>query len=174
MMNESELAVFENSAVQTTPRAGMERLEKIVYLLDDLIRIPVINKRIGLDPVIGLIPGAGDAVTALLGMYIIGSAFYYRLPKVVLVRMGINVIFDALVGMIPWVGDASDFFIKSNRWNLNLLREHADLNRRPGWSDYLFVSFVLALVALVLLACLALAGFTLYAGYNLFRSVSLF
>ncbi len=174
MMNESELVVIENSAVQTAPRAGLERLEKIVYLLDELIRIPVINKRIGLDPVIGLIPGAGDAVTALLGMYIIGSAFYYRLPKVVLVRMGINIIFDALIGMIPWVGDASDFFIRANRWNLNLLREHADLNRRPGWSDYLFVSLVLVIVALIVLACLVLAGWTLYAGYNFFRTVSLF
>ncbi|HWQ33673.1 MAG TPA: DUF4112 domain-containing protein [Blastocatellia bacterium] len=173
MLNNRELIMREDAAT-LEPRADIERLERIAYLLDDLIRIPIINRRIGLDPIIGLIPGAGEAVTSLLGLYIIGSAFYYRLPKVVLLRMGMNVMIDALVGMIPWVGDASDFFIKSNRWNLNLLRQHADLNRRPGWSDYLFVGFVLAVVAAVIIACLALAGVTLYAGYNFIRSSGLF
>lgn len=172
-MNNRELMLGEAAGMPES-RAGIERLERIACLLDDLIRIPIINRRIGLDPIIGLIPGAGDAVTSLLGLYIIGSAFYYRLPKVVLLRMGVNVVIDALVGMIPWVGDASDFFIKSNRWNLNLLRQHADTKRRPGWSDYLFVSFVLAIVAAVVIACLALAGVTLYAGYNFIRSSSLF
>jgi hypothetical protein len=175
-MNDNDYLLMDNRATSlpAPSRTGLERLDRIVYLLDDLIRVPIINRRIGLDPLIGLIPWAGDAVAALLGLYILGSAVYYRIPKVIILRMGANVIIDALFGMIPWIGDASDFFIKSNRWNLNLLREHADAARQPKLSDYLFVGLVLAVVAAVIIACIALAGAILFAGYNLIRSTGWF
>jgi hypothetical protein len=117
---------------------------------------------------------AGDAITTLLGMYIIGNAVYYRLPKLVLLRMGLNIVVDALVGMIPFVGDVSDFFVKSNRRNLNLLREYADERRQPSLSDYLFVGFVLLLTLAVILAFIVLLGTTLFASFSFLRNVSLF
>src|SRR5215468_102453 len=128
----------------------IEGLDRLARLLDDFIRIPFLNVRIGLDPILGLaLPWVGDTLTALFSLYLIGSAIQYRAPKVVIMRMAMNVAFDYLVGIIPFVGDASDFFVKSNRWNVNLLRRYARERRRPSLSDYLFVAAVI--VALVLL-----------------------
>lgn len=173
-MNEQEAVLRDREEEITAPRTGIEAIDRIAYLLDDLLRIPIINKRIGLDPILGLIPWAGDAITTLLGMYIIGSAVYYNLPKIVLLRMGANIIFDALVGMIPFVGDVGDFFVKSNRWNLNLLRQYADERRQPSTSDYLFVGFVLLLVLVVIITFVVVLGTTLYASFSFLRNVSLF
>jgi hypothetical protein len=122
----------------------IQKLDRIAGLLDDFIRIPILNIRIGLDPILGMLPWAGDTVTALFSLYLIGSAIQYQLPKVVILRMAMNVAFDYLVGIVPFVGDASDFFIKSNRWNLNLFRKYARERRRPSPSDYLFVIFVIS------------------------------
>jgi len=129
---------------------GVEGLDRIASILDDFIRIPFLNIRIGLDPILGLVPWVGDTLTALFSLYLIGSAIQYRAPKVVILRMAMNVAFDYLLGIIPFVGDASDFFVKSNRWNMNLLRRYAQERRRPGLSDYLFVTVVIgALVSLI-------------------------
>src|SRR5215813_5783750 len=125
-------------------------LDRIASLLDDFIRIPILNIRIGLDPILGLIPWAGDTLTAFFSLFLIGSAIQYQLPKVIILRMAMNVAFDYLIGLVPFVGDASDFFIKSNRWNMNLLRRYAQERRRPSLSDYLFVLVVFgALISLI-------------------------
>jgi len=128
----------------------IEGLDRIASILDDFIRIPFLNIRIGLDPILGLVPWVGDTLTAFFSIYLIGSAIQYRAPKVVVLRMAMNVAFDYLLGIIPFVGDASDFFVKSNRWNMNLLRRYAQKRRRPSPSDYLFVAAVIgALVSLI-------------------------
>jgi hypothetical protein len=177
-MDDREVIIIENhmdnQRVERNPRVGIEAIDRMAYLLDDLLRIPIINKRIGLDPLLGLIPWAGDAITTLLGMYIVGNAVYYRLPKLVLLRMGLNIVVDALVGMLPFVGDVSDFFVKSNRRNLNLLRQYADERRQPSLSDYLFVGFVLLLILAVIIAFIVLLGTTLFASFSFLRNVSLF
>ncbi len=130
---------------------GIEKLDRMVRVLDDLIRIPILNIRIGLDPILGLIPWAGDTMTAAFSIYLIGSAVYFGLPKVVILRMAMNVAFDYLIGLIPFVGDAADFFFKSNRRNLNLMREYAQERRQPSLFDYLFVFLVIGgLIALII------------------------
>jgi uncharacterized protein DUF4112 len=138
---------------RSTPReeeTDFEGLDRIAHILDDFIRIPVLNIRIGLDPILGLVPWAGDTLSALFSLYLIGAAVQYRAPKVVILRMAMNVAFDYLLGIIPFVGDASDFFVKSNRWNMNLLHSCAQERGRPRFSDYLFVATVIgALVALI-------------------------
>jgi hypothetical protein len=131
-------------------KTDIESLDRIAHVLDDLIRIPFLNIRIGLDPILGLLPWVGDTFSALFSLYLIGASVHYRAPKIVILRMAMNVIFDFLLGIIPFVGDASDFFVKSNRWNMNLLRRYARERRRPGLSDYLFVTAVIAgLVSLI-------------------------
>lgn len=126
----------------------VESLERIAHILDDLIRIPFLNIRIGLDPILGLVPWVGDTLSAFFSIYLIAASIQYRAPKIVILRMAMNVAFDYLLGIIPFVGDASDFFVKSNRWNMNLLRQYTRERRRPGFSDYLFVTVVIgALVA---------------------------
>src|SRR5262245_20791055 len=111
--------------------ADMESLDRLARVLDDFIRIPVLNIRVGLDPILGLVPWVGDTLTSLFSLYLIGSAIQYRAPKVVIMRMAMNVAFDYLLAIIPFVGDASDFFVKSNRWKMTLIRRHTQERRRP-------------------------------------------
>ena len=141
----------------------MESLDRLARLLDDFIRIPFLNVRVGLDPILGLVPWAGDTLTALFSLYLIGVAIQYRAPKVVIMRMAMNVAFDYLLGIIPFIGDASDFFVKSNRWNMNLLRRYAQDRRRPSLSDYLFVTAVIGALVLLIAGGVALIFYSLKA-----------
>jgi len=136
--------------VEDYGNTGIEKLDRMVRVLDDLIRIPILNIRIGLDPILGMIPWAGDTMTAAFSIYLIGSAIHFGLPKVVILRMALNVAFDYLIGLIPFAGDAADFFFKSNRRNLKLMREYARERRQPGLGDYLFVFVIIGgLIALI-------------------------
>jgi hypothetical protein len=141
----------------------MESLDRLARLLDDFIRIPFLNVRVGLDPILGLVPWVGDTLTALFSLYLIGSAVQYRAPKVIVMRMAMNVAFDFLLGIIPFVGDASDFFIKSNRWNMNLLRRYAQERGRPSLSDYLFVTAVIGALVLLIAGGIALIFYSFKA-----------
>jgi hypothetical protein len=141
----------------------IESLDRVARILDDFIRIPFLNIRIGLDPILGLVPWAGDTLAALFSLYLIGSAIQYRAPKVVILRMAMNVAFDYLLGIIPLVGDASDFFVKSNRWNMNLLRRYAQDRRRPSLTDYIFVTGVIGALVLLIAAGVALVFYSLRA-----------
>src|SRR5215813_1589384 len=146
------IEAYDSSRRTTSPdeETDMESLDRLARLLDDFVRIPFLNIRVGLDPILGLVPWVGDTLTMLFSLYLIGSAIQYRAPKVVIMRMAMNVAFDYLVGIIPFVGDASDFFIKSNRWNMNLLRRYAKERRQPSVSDYIFVIVVIgALLSLI-------------------------
>lgn len=144
------------SRVQKTD-TELEGLDRVAGLMDDFIRIPILNIRIGLDPILGLIPGVGDITSSLFSFYLMGSAIYYRVPKIVILRMGLNVAFDYLLGTIWFVGDVADFFIKSNRRNLNLLREYARERRQPGVGDFLFVALVIGVLLALLVGVIALA-----------------
>jgi hypothetical protein len=106
-------------------RAAERRIEAMSHVLDDLIEVPGTGRRIGLDPIVGLIPFVGDAVSALAGSYIIAEASRFRLPPVVLARMVVNLSVDLVIGVIPFVGDVFDFFSKSNAQNLKLFRRYA-------------------------------------------------
>lgn len=140
-----------------------ESLDRLAHLLDDFIRIPILNVRVGLDPIMGLVPWAGDTLSALFSLYLIGSAIQFRAPKVVILRMAMNVAFDYLLGIIPFIGDASDFFVKSNRWNMNLLRRYAQERRRPSVSDYLFVTAVIMALVSLIVGGIALTFYSLKA-----------
>jgi preprotein translocase subunit Sss1 len=153
--------------IQKVEGRELEQMEKIARWLDDLIRIPILNIKIGLDPILGLFPFIGDTATAVLSMYLIGSALYYQVPKIIILRMALNVGFDYLVGIIPFVGGASDFFIKSNRWNMNLLRRYARERRRPTLSDYLFVCGVIAGLVLIVIGGIAFVFYSLSAAGKL-------
>jgi hypothetical protein len=144
-------------------RTDIESLDRLARLLDDFIRIPFLNVRIGLDPILGLVPWVGDTLSALFSLYLIGSSIQYRAPKVIIMRMAMNVAFDYLLGIIPFVGDASDFFVKSNRWNMNLLRRYAQERRRPSVSDYLFVTVVIGALVSLIAGGVALIFFSLKA-----------
>lgn len=123
--------------------------------MDDMFRVPVLGWRFGLDAVLGLIPGFGDTSTSLVSFYILAAAVRYRVPKITLLRMGVNIGIDYLVGSLPVVGDLADAWWKSNRMNLDLLRKRATVTaaeaRAGRASDWLFVGgLILGLTALAL------------------------
>src|SRR5262245_15809929 len=74
--------------------SDIENLDRLAHILDDFIRIPLLNVRIGLDPILGLVPWAGDTLTALFSLYLIGVAIQYRAPRILILRMAMNVAFD--------------------------------------------------------------------------------
>lgn len=127
-----------------------ESLERLSWLMDDLIKIPGLNWRLGLDALVGLIPGFGDAATSLVSFYILASAVRYRVPKITLLRMGLNIGIDYVVGSLPLVGDLFDAWWKSNQRNVTLLSERATVSaseaREGKLSDWLFVGLIMLLL----------------------------
>jgi hypothetical protein len=128
-----------------------ESLERLSWLMDDLIKIPGLGWRFGLDALVGLIPGFGDTASSLASFYILASAVRYGVPKVTILRMGMNIGIDYLVGSLPLVGDLFDAWWKSNQMNVELLRRRATVSRhdaRKGKiSDWLFVGVIILLLA---------------------------
>src|SRR4051812_10741001 len=94
----------------------------LAHLLDN--QFSFLGFKFGLDPIVGLIPGGGDAVGLLLGFYIIWIGIQLRLAPDKIVLMIINVVFDFLIGMPPVIGDVFDFIFKSNLRNLEIIRAH--------------------------------------------------
>jgi hypothetical protein len=133
----------------------LRALETLARLLDDAIPIPGTPWRFGLDFLLGLIPGAGDVVAALLGTAIVFAAVRARVPGVVIARMALLLLFDAALGLVPVAGDAADLFLKSNRRNLETLRRHAGGARRPGVADYAIVGGTLLALLFGFVAILA-------------------
>jgi len=135
---------------QSQPARVEESLERLSWLMDDLIKIPGLNWRIGLDALVGLIPGFGDSATSLVSFYILASAVRYRVPKVTLLRMGLNLGIDYVVGSLPFVGDLFDAWWKSNQRNMSLLTERATVSaseaRQGKLSDWLFVGLIILLL----------------------------
>jgi hypothetical protein len=134
------------------------RLKRLAWLLDSSIPLPG-GYRIGLDGLIGLVPGLGDVVAALLSSYIVVEAARLRVPASVLLRMGLNVALELIIGAVPVAGDLFDFAFKANERNVRLLEASLGppeqvqaLRRRSGWT----VAAALAVPALVLLLALAL------------------
>jgi len=165
-LNFDDLALRRNS----TPRSTNldKSLERLGWIMDDLFRVPVLGWRFGLDALIGLIPGLGDTTTSLVSFYILAAAVRYRVPKITLLRMGVNIGIDYLVGSLPFVGDVVDAWWKSNQKNLDLLRKRATVSaeeaREGRTSDWLFVGgLIVGLVALAI----ASAAISLYLLFQL-------
>lgn len=106
---------------------NLNHIRKLSRLMDSAIRIPGIGFRIGLDPIIGLIPGAGDLISTAFSTYIIFLAARFGLPREILVKMILNISLEAVVGTVPLVGDLFDAYYKSNIRNLKLLEQHLDV-----------------------------------------------
>jgi hypothetical protein len=165
MMNAYKLEGREglNQAALSPQRAAKidDSLERLSWLMDDLIKVPGLNWRFGLDALVGLIPGFGDTATSLVSFYILVSAVRYRVPKITLLRMGINIAIDYLVGSMPVVGDVFDAFWKSNQMNVALLSERATVSaseaRKGKLSDWLFVGLMIALLVVLAIGSAALS-----------------
>lgn len=134
-------------------RAKMATLfEWVAILMDRLIRIPGLKRRLGLNPILDLVPGIGDIGAALISVSVLVYAIRRGIPKILLSRMALNVLINELVGLIPIAGSVFAFWFCANTRNYNLVREHLDTPNRSTSSDKLFVGLILALIILVICA----------------------
>lgn len=152
----------ERPVMGVSPREGrdLKVIESVAWLMDHSLRVPGTPIRFGLDSLIGLVPGIGDAVSGAIHLGVIGVSVYrYRLPKPVLARMVANSLIDAGIGVVPFVGDAADVAYKAHSRNLRLLRE--SLDHRAQGREVPVASSRRFLIGVGLI--LALAGFGLIA-----------
>ncbi|MGH7662693.1 MAG: DUF4112 domain-containing protein [Gemmatimonadaceae bacterium] len=136
----------------------VEHVRALTRLLDEAIPIPGTGYRFGLDPIIGLIPGLGDVVGGAMSGYIVLVAARLGAPKVVLLRMLLNVGVDTLLGAFPFLGDLFDAAWKSNTRNLDLLQRHVD---EPGSAEAASRGVVVAVlggIVLTVVAAVVLTG----------------
>ncbi|MDB6136629.1 MAG: conserved rane protein of unknown function [Verrucomicrobiales bacterium] len=137
---------------------------QMARLLDTFIKIPGTSIRVGLDPIIGLIPGVGDTISTLMGSVILAEALKRGLPARLVLRMGGNMLLNAAVGAIPVVGDLFSAWFHSNAKNYALLKAFMDGNPSPPTdpqSKWVAVGFIVFM--------LVLAGFAYLAFYLLFK-----
>src|SRR5207342_288476 len=110
----------------TDPRSVRQRIERMEKLLERMFVIPGINKPVGLDVILDIIPGVGTISAAALGSYIAWEARNLGMTKWQIARMAGNIGFDMLLGAIPWIGAIPDLFFQSNTRNLRIIKRHLD------------------------------------------------
>jgi hypothetical protein len=123
--------------------------------LDTTVKIPGTSWYIGLDPVLGLIPGIGDMIANLIGTVILGIATRLRLPRIVLARMSLNLLINGTVGAVPFVGDLFSIWFRSHARNASLLREAAMRPDRETRTDWLYVGGIIGGTVLILMSAIA-------------------
>ena len=156
---------IQNSSTNTSSKsqaASLRRLRRISHLLDNAIPIPGTKYRIGLDPILGLIPGGGDLIGSIFAGYVVFKSAQMGVPQETLVKMAANIVFDTVAGTVPVAGDLLDVAWKANVKNIELLDAHLGSPEPAGKkADWLFV------VALLL-------GLMLIVGGVIFLSVLFF
>lgn len=155
-------------------RVQIEReLEVLAQIMDNQFAIPVLGWRFGMNAIIDLVPGIGDIATSLVAVYVLISAVRYRVPKITLLRMGINIGIYFLVGLIPWVGDLFDAWWKPNIRNLKLLHSRATVSAEDAHkgraSDWWFVGAIVTVLLAMLCGSMALSALIVW--YLLFPAI---
>ncbi len=144
--------------------ATRKQLQRLAWVLDSSIRLPG-GYRIGVDGIIGLIPGFGDALGAGLSSYIVIKAVSLNVPIIVLIRMMINVVLELVIGVIPIIGDMFDFMYKANERNVKLINEHLDSpHRTRRQSRYIVLVLLLVILGMIVLATVLLVSLLQYFG----------
>ncbi|MGE5465773.1 MAG: DUF4112 domain-containing protein [Methanocella sp.] len=139
-----------------------QRLQRLAWLLDNSLPLPGLGFRIGLDALLGLIPGFGDAAGVVLSSYIVHEAWKLGVPRSVLLRMWGNIIVEGVIGAIPLLGDVFDAAWKANVRNVALLEAHMRHPRRTEAASR-------ALIVLLALTVLAIVVGALVVGWLVVR-----
>ncbi|MGB8688213.1 MAG: DUF4112 domain-containing protein [Microcoleus sp.] len=137
---------IQNSSTNTLSKsqaASLRRLRRISHLLDNAIPIPGTKYRIGLDPILGLIPGGGDLLGSIFAGYIVFKSAQMGVPQETLVQMAANIVFDTVAGTVPVAGDLFDVAWKANVKNIELLDAHLGSPEQGKKADWLFVAALL-------------------------------
>ena len=147
----------DNMPARVESPGSVDRARALTRILDDAIQIPGTNFRIGLDPIIGLIPGAGDVVAGAMSAYLLLVAQRAGAPTAVLLRMLGNLAVDSVVGAVPFLGDFFDAGFKANRRNLTLIERYLDRPVATRQASRGFVLAALAVVVLITVGAVAIA-----------------
>jgi Domain of unknown function (DUF4112) len=141
-------------------------LEVFAQIMDNQFALPVLGWRFGMNAIIDLIPGIGDIATSLVALYVLISAVRYRVPKITLLRMGLNILIYFMGNMVPWVGDLFGAWWKPNLRNLSLLRKRATVSaaeaKEASASDWLFVGIIILGLVSLLLGSMAVSAFIIW------------
>src|SRR5438034_1107426 len=142
-----ELSFPKDRPVLRPSSVQVEReLEALSQIMDNQFRLPVLGWRFGLNAIIDLIPEFGDIATTIVALYILISAVRYRVPKITLLRMALNIAIYFLGNLVPWVGDLFAAWWKPNMRNLNLLKKRATVSAAEAhnarMSDWMFVGLI--------------------------------
>lgn len=108
----------------TSRRAALDRLDMLATVFDTAFILPGTNVRFGVESLLRLVPGIGDAAASALSFYLLYEASRLGVPRLLMARMAANVLIEGAVGVVPFAGDAFDVFFRANRRNVALLRRH--------------------------------------------------
>lgn len=159
------------SRVKVLPRdEAREHLLAIADILakvmDTTVKIPGTSWYVGLDPVLGLIPGIGDVIANLIGTIILGLATRLQLPRIVIARMSLNLLINGTVGAVPIFGDLFSVWFRSHARNAALLREAAMQPDRETHADWFYVGGIIGgtvALLLVMIACMVWVVYKLWS-----------
>lgn len=130
-------------------------LRRFAFLMDEAFVIPGTRFKVGLDAIVGLIPGIGDVIGAVMSAWIIVGGVRHRVPARVIFRMILNVAIDLLFGSVPIAGDVFDFMFEENVKNMRLLEKHRD-RRQPPRAPGMMIFYAILVMTLVFLMALAI------------------
>lgn len=143
-------------------QARLEEARRLARFLDAAFTIPGTNVRVGIDPILSLLPGLGDVVASALGSYLLVVAWRLGAPASVVARMALNLLADAALGAVPVLGDVGDVFFRANLRNARLLEEWTVAPTRARRASLLVVALAIAVV-LAVVAAIAFAAWSMIA-----------
>lgn len=140
----------------------VKKLDKLAWVLDSSIRVPGTSWTIGLDGLIGLVPGVGDLTAGALSSYILLQAVRLGIAPAVIMRMVLNVLLETVVGVIPVVGDLFDFVFKANQRNVRLMQSYLarpePVKRRSALTVVLVIFGIIAALVFTIWLVISLLG----------------
>jgi hypothetical protein len=168
-------AVVVSPPAREHPVPTISDLQRLAHWMDSVFQIPGLPIRVGLDSLLGLLPGLGDAATSLVSLYILHAAGRHGVSRLTMARMALNIAIDWGLGTIPILGDVFDVYWKSNQKNVELLQRHVRASpseaRRLRSGDWAFFGILAGLLIALLVGSLTLAYFTaMWLGSRLFPS----
>lgn len=140
---------------------NIEHLRNLSRILDNSIAIPGTSYRIGIDPILGLIPGIGDYLGAGFSVYIVLQAARLGASKATISRMALNIILETVLGTIPFLGDIFDASWKANLKNMSLLEEHLQIPQTRKRVDMWFIFVIMLAIIIVLIGATAVTIYLL-------------
>ena len=144
----------------------------LATLLDSSLRIPGTKITIGLDPLLGLIPGIGDLISNAIGSTLLLLATKAGVPRIIILRMSLNICINTIIGTIPGLGDIFSVWFKSNVKNASLLHQHCQSTARIAtYHDWVYVGGII--IGMLLLIILLLGGLVWF-GWFFLKTIGLF